>query len=93
MWGATASGTEAGQIADIGIAAVQNMSFKDVDLPKIIGMSLKSGDLGGFELGKMAQYLPAQMGVASETLGMKGDRGYAQLLTMNQASMLTEKSG
>lgn len=92
MRGATASGAQAGQIADIGIAAVQNMGFKDIDLPKIIGMSIKSGDLGGFELGKMAQYLPAQMGVASETLGMKGSSGYAQLLTMNQAAMLTEKN-
>jgi len=89
--GATASGATAEQIADIGIRSMQNFGFKAEDLPRVLDMAIKSGNLGGFELKDMAKWLPAQMAEAA-TLGMKGEKGLAQLLALNQASITTAGS-
>lgn len=58
--GATAANADAGQIADIGIRAMQNFGFKAEDLPRVLDMAIKSGNMGGFELKDMAKWLPAQ---------------------------------
>lgn len=91
MKAATASGSSPDQIADIGIRSMQNMGFEASDLPRVIDMAIKSGNVGGFELKDMAKWLPAQMAEAA-TLGMKGDKGFAQLLALNQASITTAGS-
>ncbi|TCS35799.1 minor tail protein [Paucimonas lemoignei] len=88
MHGATASGALPKEISDIGIRAMQNFGFKAQDLPTVIDMAIKSGNMGGFELKDMAKMLPAQMAAAS-TLGMKGEKGLALLLAANQASATT----
>ncbi|MDR9834883.1 phage tail tape measure protein [Herbaspirillum huttiense] len=91
MRGATASGATPEQIADIGIRSMQNFGFKAEQLPRVLDMAIKSGNLGGFELKDMAKWLPAQMAEAA-TLGMKGERGLAQLLALNQAAITTAGS-
>ncbi|WP_025918202.1 phage tail tape measure protein [Herminiimonas sp. CN] len=91
MKGATASGARPEEIADIGIRAMQNFGFKATDMPKIMDMAMKSGNLGGFELKDMAKWLPQQMAEAAN-LGMKGEKGLAQLLALNQASITTAGS-
>lgn len=86
--GATASGAAPDQIADIAIRSMQNFGFKADELPKVIDMAIKSGNLGGFELKDMAKWLPSQMAQAA-TLGMKGEKGLSQLLALNQVAMTT----
>jgi hypothetical protein len=88
---ATASGAAPEQIADIGIRAIQNFGLKAQDLPKIIDMAIMSGNAGGFELKDMAKWLPAQMAEAA-AIGMKGEKGFAQLLALNQAAITTAGS-
>lgn len=87
----TASGASPEAIADIGIRAMQNFGLKATDLPKIIDMAIMSGNVGGFELKDMAKWLPAQMAEAA-SLGMKGEKGFAQLLALNQAAITTAGS-
>lgn len=91
MRASSASGASPDQIADIGIRSMQNFGFKASDLPHVIDMAIKSGNLGGFELKDMAKWLPAQMAEAA-SIGMKGEKGFAQLLALNQASITTAGS-
>jgi hypothetical protein len=56
--------------------------LKAEDMPAVIDMAIKSGQLGGFEL-KDGEVVAKQMAEAA-TLGMK-EKGLAQLLALNQA--------
>lgn len=89
--GSSAANAKPEEIAGIAIKGLQNFGFKKEDLPDVIDMALKSANLGGFEVKDMARWLPQQMGEAS-TLGYRGKKGFAQLLSLNQAAITTAAS-
>ena len=85
---ATGTGATGNDLAKILIAAKQNMSISDADMPAMLSKAIKAGQLGGFELPDMAKWLPQQMALASSN-GMKSMPGFEMLLAANQASKIT----
>ncbi|WP_050469163.1 phage tail tape measure protein [Herbaspirillum chlorophenolicum] len=84
----TASGTDAKELATIGIRAMQSFKIKPEDLPKVLSAAMAAGQAGGFELKDMAKWLPQQMAMAGN-LGLSGKEGFAKLAAWNQASVIT----
>lgn len=85
----TAANADPAQLADIAIRAKQTFGLTDTG--KALGMAMKAGQLGGFELKDMAKWLPAQM-AAARMSGLKGESGFATLLAANQATAITAGS-
>lgn len=88
MKASTASGADAGELAQIGIRSMQTMKIKPADMGKVFDMAISAGQQGGFELKDMAKWLPQQMAVAQNS-GISGIGGLAKLLAANQASAIT----
>lgn len=88
MKASTASGSDASELAQIGIRSMQTMGIKPADMGKVFDMSIAAGQAGGFELKDMAKWLPQQMAMAKLS-GMSGPEGIAKLLAANQASAIT----
>jgi len=88
MRASTASGADAGELAQIGIRGMQTMGIKPSEMGKILDMAITAGQEGGFELRDMAKWLPQQM-AAAKLSGMSGTAGMAKLLAANQASAIT----
>lgn len=88
MRASTASGSDAGELAQIGIRSMQTMGIKPGEMGKILDMAITAGQEGGFELKDMAKWLPQQM-AAAKLSGMSGTAGMAKLLAANQASAIT----
>lgn len=82
------TGASANDLAQIAIAAKQNMGLSDEQIPLAISKAIKAGQLGGFEINNMAKWLPSQMAVAGN-IGMKGMGGFESLIAANQASRMT----
>lgn len=87
----TATGADSKDLAQIAIRLKQNFGITDEQIPTALNMSIKSGQLGSFELKDQAKWLPQQLAAAG-TLGMRGLDDYATLLGVNQASMITAGS-
>lgn len=85
---ATGTGASANDLAQIAIAAKQNMGLSDEQIPLAISKAIRAGQLGGFELNNMARWLPQQMAMAANN-GMKGMGGFESLIAANQASRMT----
>lgn len=85
----TASNADPTQLADIAIRAKQTFGLTDTG--KALGMAIRAGQLGGFELKDMAKWLPQQM-AAARMSGLKGESGFAALLAANQATAITAGS-
>jgi len=88
MRASTASGSDAGELAQIGIRGMQTMGIKPGEMGKILDMAITAGQEGGFELRDMAKWLPQQM-AAAKLSGLTGTAGMAKLLAANQASAIT----
>lgn len=88
MRASTASGADAGELAQIGIRGMQTMGIKPGEMGRILDMAITAGQEGGFELKDMAKWLPQQM-AAAKLSGMSGTTGMAKLLAANQASAIT----
>lgn len=89
MRGATASGADPANIAQIAIRARQNMGVKGAEgLGEVLDRAMAAGQAGGFELKDMAKYLPQQMALG-RSLGLNGINGITTLLAANQASVIT----
>lgn len=88
MKASTASNSDASELAQIGIRAMQTMNIKPADMGKVFDMSIAAGQEGGFELKDMAKWLPQQMAMAKLD-GLSGTGGLAKLLAANQASAIT----
>lgn len=88
MRASTASGADAGELAQIGIRGMQTMGIKPGEMGRILDMAITAGQEGGFELKDMARWLPQQM-AAAKVSGMTGTAGMAKLLAANQASAIT----
>lgn len=78
----------ANDLAQIAIAAKQNMGLSDEQIPLAISKAIKAGQEGGFELSNMAKWLPQQMAMAGNN-GMKGMGGFESLIAANQATRMT----
>ncbi len=85
---ASASGADANQLATIAIRAKQSAKIDAADLPQVLSAAMRAGQVGGFELKNMAQWLPMQMAMASN-LGITGKDGLAKLMAWNQAAVIT----
>lgn len=82
------TGASANDLAQIAIAAKQNMGLSDEQIPLAISKAIRAGQEGGFELSNMARWLPQQMAMAGNN-GMKGMGGFESLIAANQASRMT----
>ena len=87
MKAATASGSDATELAQIAIAA-SRFKIAEKDLPKALDMAMRAGQMGGFELRDMAKWLPQQMAAGRQS-GLSGIEGFGLLITVNQASRTT----
>lgn len=88
MKAATASNTDANELATIAIRAKQSFKISAADLPSVLSAALAAGQAGGFELKDMAKWLPQQMAMAGN-LGLSGKEGFSKLAAWNQASVIT----
>lgn len=85
---ATGTGTSGNDLAQIYLAAKQNMGMSDAEATLAISKAIKAGQEGGFELKNMARWLPQQMAMAGNN-GMKGMGGFESLISANQATRMT----
>lgn len=83
------SGNEvsASEAADMALAAKQ-FGYKPEQIETFFDQSVRSGQMGGFEVKDMSRWLARQSASASR-LGMSGERDYAELLALNQFSRTT----
>jgi len=88
---ATASGADAGDLANIGIRGMQTFKIGGGDVGRALDMAMAAGQSGGFELKDMSKWLPAQMANA-KNIGMSGLGGFAKLVAVNQAAAITAGS-
>jgi hypothetical protein len=88
-----APGTDSKDLAGIALA-LKRAGVSEDRLPAMLSKTIRSGQLGGFELTDMAKSLPEAMALAKK-LGMSGEDGYERLLVSMQSSVLTAgtKSG
>ena len=93
---ATASGSSAEEMTDVVMAAVQNAKIPIDQIPKALGMALKAGQLGGFELKDMAKWLPKLLAVGG-VAGLRGIDGLSKILSVSQMAVTaaggTEEAG
>lgn len=85
---ATGTGASGDDLAQIYIAAKQNMGMSDKEAQLAISKGMRAGQEGGFELKNMAKWLPQQMAAAGN-IGMKGMSGFESLIAANQATRMT----
>jgi hypothetical protein len=85
------TGADANDLARIAIAGKQNLGLTDDEMPAAIAKAIRAGQEGGFELNDMARWLPQQMALAA-TNGMRGMKGFEDLLAYNQVSRITAGS-
>lgn len=86
------SGSDPTQIANLASVLVgQGVVSSDAELKKALNMITAAGQAGGFEIKNMATWLSQQLPLAGKS-GLKGLDGLQQVLTMNQAAMLTAGS-
>lgn len=86
---ATGSTAEPSALADIAVKGRQ--TFGLTDMSRALDMSMKAGQLGGFELKDMAKWLPQQM-AAGRMAGMKGEKDFVAMLVAAQAAAVTAGS-
>lgn len=87
---ATATGGAADDFANIAIKS------KTMDVPverssRLFDIAAYGGKQGQFEVANLARWLPDQMGYAKK-VGLYGEEGFAKLVAMNQAAILTAGS-
>lgn len=89
----TASNADSKDLAAIALA-MKRGGIKEDRIPAMLSKTIRSGQLGGFELDDMAKSLPETMALARK-LGLKGEAGFERLLVSMQSSVLTAgtKSG
>jgi hypothetical protein len=85
---ATGTGASGNDLAQIYLAAKQNMGMSDAEAKVGISKAIKGGQEGGFELKDMSRWLPQQMAMAAN-IGMKGMGGFESLISANQATRMT----
>ena len=85
---ATGTGASGNDLAQIYLAAKQNMGMTDSEAQLGISKAIKAGQEGGLELKDMARWLPQQMAM-SGNIGMKGMGGFESLIAANQATRMT----
>lgn len=71
-------------VANIAIKAQQTYGISPAQMPAAMQMALNAGKVGQFEFKDMAQWLPEQMAISKNMLGMQGLGDMATLLTANQ---------
>lgn len=84
----TGTGASGNDLAQIYLAAKQNLGMSDAEVRVGISKAIKGGQEGGFELKDMSRWLPQQMAMAAN-IGMKGMGGFESLISANQASRMT----
>lgn len=85
---ATANNADPAAFAQMAVSANQTMGIKPEQMGRIFGMGTYAGQSGGFEIKDMAKWLPQQM-AAAKAVGLYGERGFAKLAALNQASVVT----
>lgn len=83
---ATAAGSSAEEMTGVAMAAVQNAKIPVEQIPKALGMALKAGQLGGFELKDMATWLPKMLAMGGLS-GLRGTDGLASILAASQLAV------
>lgn len=71
-------------VANIAIKAQQTFGIDPKQMPQALQMALNAGKLGQFEFKDMAHWLPEQMAISKNMLGMQGLGDLSTLLTANQ---------
>ncbi|WP_374308115.1 phage tail tape measure protein [Methylocella sp.] len=89
---AKASGAELDDIAEAGVASMQNLGIAADKLDRAYDVMAKGGKLGSFELKNMARELP---GLASRASALKlyGEQGLTQIVAMAETARRTAPSG
>ncbi len=83
----TASGADSKDLAAIALS-LKRAGVSEDRLPAMLSKTIRSGQLGGFELSDMAKTLPEAMALAKK-LGITGEAGFERLLVSMQSSVLT----
>lgn len=83
----TATGADSKDLAGIALS-LKRAGVSEDRLPAMLSKTIRSGQLGGFELSDMAKSMPEAMAMAKK-LGMTGEDGYERLLVSMQSSVLT----
>lgn len=83
---ATAAGSSADEMTDVVMAAVQNAKVPVEQIPKALGMALKAGQVGGFELKDMAAWLPKMLSMGGAA-GLRGTSGLSKILAVSQMAV------
>lgn len=93
---ATAAGSSSEEMTGVVMAAVQNAKIPVDQIPKALGMALKAGQMGGFELKDMATWLPKMLAMGGLS-GLRGTDGLASILAASQLAVTsagsTEEAG
>ncbi len=76
-------------VAAVALKAQQNFRIAPQQMPAALQMALNAGKLGQFEFKDMAHWLPEQMSIAKNMLGMKGLGDMSTLLAANQFAAMT----
>jgi len=85
---ATASGTDIDKLTEVALTAMRTYSVSADEIPNILNQLLAAGHAGGFNLNRMADFLPTQMARAAES-GMSGRADFAALAALNQSALRT----
>ncbi|WP_404991323.1 phage tail tape measure protein [Cupriavidus pauculus] len=83
---ATAAGSSSEEMTDVVMAAVQNAKIPVDQIPKALGMALRAGQMGGFELKDMARWLPKMLAMGGLS-GLRGMDGMASILAASQLAV------
>ena len=83
---ATAAGSTSEEMTDVVMAAVQNAKIPVDEIPKALGMALRAGQMGGFELKDMARWLPKMLAMGGLS-GLRGQDGLASILAASQLAV------
>jgi Phage-related minor tail protein len=83
---ATAGNAKTTEIAQIVSASVKQGGIAPDRIDKTLGMALYAGQQGGFEIDKMAKWLPQHITMASMA-GIRGESGMAKILALNEMAV------
>ncbi|GHD63872.1 phage tail tape measure protein [Jeongeupia chitinilytica] len=83
---ATAAGSSSEEMTGVAMSAVQNAKIPVDQIPKALGMALRAGQLGGFELKDMASWLPKMLAMGGLS-GLRGTDGLASVLSASQLAV------
>ncbi|MGK8199513.1 phage tail tape measure protein [Burkholderia cepacia] len=89
---AKASGADIKDISAIAVRAMQNYGLTADEIPTALSKAIVAGQEGGFELKDMSKWLPKLMGTSKGVLGMTGMKGFEDLISFLQASVITTGS-